>query len=466
MSASSARRRWVLLIGYLLLLFASELSLESSHLAPSASPGTGLQSCAGRLVSDPLGPGSATLTLCNIGNYAYAAYVKVGTPGYGLWLEVDTGSADTWFMNSECQSPSCALRRRFNMANSSRSLQRLHENFSLTFGKGVSAQGELIRDRLCLSKETCIDRILGSVKQIGQSGMHSDGVLGLGMDALSRFQARGKKSLSFLSDMGTKIAGVRSVFGLRLNRHTFSNGGDGGELTLGYVNRTGIPKALPLVHDNNGYWMIGLGGLEFRYCTDSGSPSCKNIELVPLVPASGATPKAILDTGSTYILSSSPKLRSELNRWLKQGWVEPSGDHLITNCKSLDSLPTLRFSFCSNQNCTQKHTFTLTPSQYTFQYTPLDLCQRRVGLQYIAGLPFLVLGTTFLSNFHTTFDDGERRVELTSLNAGGRDLRASELFKNATLGHRVRNAREAGLVDNLLVCAMTIVIAVLLTPFR
>jgi len=290
----------------------------------------------------------------------------------------------------------------------------------------------------------------------------------LGLNFLTRFhQIDGRKPSSIFDDFNFESSS--KIFGLRLKRNLFDDPNDGGQLTIGYVNRTHLNSSpiLHVVNDHNGYWMIKLNRLNFRYSSKNSNDQTKIVELVTTKMKNTNT---IFDTGSTYILISSQNLRFELNRWLENDLIDLIGDHMIIDCHRLFSLPDLDFSFCLDRNCIKNFNLSLTPIEYTFQYDPRDECKRRIGIQFIDNLPFTILGTSFLSNFHTIFDFGKKYVQLERVPAIDHQvIRENNLSidRNVTkLRQSSRISETKSPVDLFLTVMLTLVVVVLLTPFR
>jgi len=102
--------------------------------------------------------------------------------------------------------------------------------------------------------------------------------------------------------------------------------------------------------------------------------------------------KAIVDTGTSLIITPTAAFNT-LSSAI--GTVKP-------DCSNINSLPNITFSFNSLAD-----NLVLPPSIYVIK-DPQEGCQ--LGIQGADGLPFWILGDTFMRNYYTVFDRGQNRV--------------------------------------------------------
>ncbi|GFZ44387.1 hypothetical protein JCM24511_02109 [Saitozyma sp. JCM 24511] len=84
-------------------------------------------------------------TLIDIGvDASYAGHVSIGTPGQSFNVILDTGSADLWVAESQCNTSTCRNIPLFS-PSSSATFSGSSKSFSITYGSGT-AQGTVAKD--------------------------------------------------------------------------------------------------------------------------------------------------------------------------------------------------------------------------------------------------------------------------------------------------------------------------------
>eukprot|EP00929_Paragymnodinium_shiwhaense_P097786 TRINITY_DN59386_c0_g1_i1.p1 TRINITY_DN59386_c0_g1~~TRINITY_DN59386_c0_g1_i1.p1 ORF type:complete len:519 (-),score=77.45 TRINITY_DN59386_c0_g1_i1:9-1565(-) len=226
---------------------------------------------------------------------AYFGSLLIGSPEPQTFSVVfDTGSGHLILPSQECQSPACQRHRRYRRLESATSADMLLENngqpnhgdrevLQIEFGTG-EVKGHLTKDVVCLSGATpqgeasatesgaspkrCME--LGLVEATSMSdepfeAFAFDGILGLGLDALSV-----SKKFSFLNRLAAAGASVNTaIFSVFLSDDEQEDGVSSGpaqpsELILGGLDTArfrGPLKWAPVVSPDDGYWQLALRGV-------------------------------------------------------------------------------------------------------------------------------------------------------------------------------------------------------------
>ncbi|KAF9901337.1 hypothetical protein EC991_006264 [Linnemannia zychae] len=213
----------------------------------------------------------------------YYGTVSVGTPAQPLKLNFDTGSSDTWFPSSTCNTSACKKHTRFNSAQSS-SFQKDGRRWSMGYGDGSSSSGYLGSDMINVGGLQVRQTIGLATQESSQFGSSpEDGLFGLGFNTIE--SVRGVKT--FMDNAiaaGLLTQPVVSVF---LPSQRLFNG-KGGEYLFGGIDNskfTGALKYVPVTR--KGYWQVAIRDALFNG------------------RALGHASEGIIDTGTTLIIISN-----------------------------------------------------------------------------------------------------------------------------------------------------------------
>lgn len=114
----------------------------------------------------------------DLGNdiYQYTADLKIGTPGQGVEVLLDTGSSDLWVFSNQANSPE---ENTFN-PDKSKSYQFLNDDFEISYVSG-SAKGDWVKDNVQLG-DSKVEKQRFAV--VNKTGSDSDiGIFGIGPTA-------------------------------------------------------------------------------------------------------------------------------------------------------------------------------------------------------------------------------------------------------------------------------------------
>jgi len=192
-------------------------------------------------------------------------------------------------------------------------------------------------------------------------------------------------SLPYLILGWLKNSSLKPIFSFYLDS---SNGDARSEIVFGGVDPrydAGDLQYIPVTSQQ--YWQINLASIYVGSTNSSDASGC------------GGSCSAIVDTGTSLI-------------------VGPSGINNVinsigfTDCSSISSYPTLTFILGDPNNNPVK--LVLPPSVYVLNL-PANEGGCQLGIQESDGLPFWILGDTFIRNYYTLFDRGNNQVGFANL---------------------------------------------------
>jgi len=229
---------------------------------------------------------------------AYFGEVRAGHPeSQTFTLVFDTGSGHMIVPNEGCESPSCAIHRRYSRKASKSAVDIEHtgeplrntgatrDQLSISFGTG-EVVGEFVRDFICLGNTStdCIQLAIVTANSMSQEpfGLFEfDGVLGLGFGALVL-----NPHFSLLEQMSRQNPALVPQFAVFLARD------DSGQSAIsfgGYDRRWASSELqwMPVDKQELGYWMVKVTSVRIG---DEVVEDCAQGEC-----------RAILDTGTSLL---------------------------------------------------------------------------------------------------------------------------------------------------------------------
>ena len=76
--------------------------------------------------------------------------ISIGTPPQSFLIDFDTGSSDLWVPSSKCNVSTCQPKHQYDAASSNTSKLQ-SGTFSIQYGDGSTAQGNIYRDTVNIS---------------------------------------------------------------------------------------------------------------------------------------------------------------------------------------------------------------------------------------------------------------------------------------------------------------------------
>ncbi|KAG0327112.1 hypothetical protein BGZ99_008327 [Dissophora globulifera] len=182
----------------------------------------------------------------------FSVTVAIGTPPKEFELIVDTASQDTWVIAPECASDACKNRTVYNPDDST-SVEKEYRPFSLTFGDGGIASGDVYTDTVTVSAATVDRQSFGSATSLKTPtfDLKGDGILGL--------PASDRRNPSFFDNAFEAGSVSEYIFSLYMPRK-----GEG-ELLLGGYNTTrftGNLTYLPIAFTM--LWQVTIDDMAYR----------------------------------------------------------------------------------------------------------------------------------------------------------------------------------------------------------
>ncbi|KAJ3118625.1 hypothetical protein HK100_000573 [Physocladia obscura] len=386
-----------------------------------------------------------TIAVTNVGGSALYTDVKIGTPGKAFFVDVDTGSSVLWVPSVACVAAGACPAASDTYSITASSTGVVANNsvvFEEDYGTGA-VRGYLVRDTVVWGPLTAQQQLVMLVTQMDttmfdqMSSIGGDGILGLAYDrgqgATVGFQDGDSASLT--ANLLASNALPNSYFALWFNQSAvFStanpNDPNGGAVSFGSTDQslyTGQFTFVPIVPtpillangstDNlSYYWTVPISsstvatsnGASFSIPTDT-----------QIIVDSGTTLIAVDDT----TLSAMIQIIGSVTQLVLQSSL------YYFDCNTVQKLPTFNFYLGSGSG-------TLFPITYN-SYVISDGVNCALGLM---GLPqgqpsnLWIFGDTFLYQYYTVFDFGNKQVGFALATDGAGSGVPSGTSSSATAG--------------------------------
>ncbi|KAG2205231.1 hypothetical protein INT47_009496 [Mucor saturninus] len=304
----------------------------------------------------------------------YYGTVQIGTPAQNFKINFDTGSSDLWVASTLCST--CTTHTRYD-SNKSSTYVADGRAWSIAYGDGSTASGILAKDTVTLGGLAIKNQTIELAKKESSSFASDpiDGLLGLGFNTITTV-AGVKTPVDNLISQGLI---TNPIYGVWLGKAI--NGG-GGEYLFGGINTskyTGSLTTIP-VDNSDGFWGITVAATKIG-TTSIGSFS------------------GILDTGTTLLLFTDAIAKKVAAVY----GAKDVGDGTYTiNCDTTAFKP-LVFTIGSA-------TFNVPVNSLIYEKYG-STCYASFGY---AGLPFAILGDTFLKNNYVVFNQKVPSVQIAA----------------------------------------------------
>ncbi|KAI9361214.1 aspartic peptidase domain-containing protein [Zopfochytrium polystomum] len=201
-------------------------------------------------------PGGAPLT--DIADELYICPVTLGN-GQQFFLDLDTGSSDTWFRGPNCTSSdgSCGQPDQRTVKLSDKTLTSLSKSFSTSYGSG-SVSGLIYKGPVTLAGKTATIAFGVSTSETGFNDP-GDGLMGLAFQSISNISQQGGAAAA-QSNFIDALRLADNRFAFYLSNATDAASNDTGEVTVGGLDAskyTGPVHYLPLTSTT--YWQASFG---------------------------------------------------------------------------------------------------------------------------------------------------------------------------------------------------------------
>lgn len=309
-------------------------------------------------------------------DYSYFSEVKFGSKGQKMWLLLDTGSANTWVMGSDCSSAACQEHNTFGTEDSD-SLEFTETKWAVKYGTG-SVNGVLVEDSMSFAGFD-VELTFGSVHNASDDFLRypMDGIMGLGRQK----SVGGAPAL--MDVMEDEELLDKNIIGLNLQRN--SDGATDGQITFGDIDDSKFSGDLTYTDavpkSKSDLWEIPLDDA----LVDGESVGIKG-------------KNAVIDSGTSLILLPEDDAKS-LHSLISGS--EGSDEYFFIPC---DTKAKIQVAFSDTK-------FTISPKDYIGrEASRKGLCYSNiVGRQILDDNQWL-MGDVFLKNVYAVFDFDESRI--------------------------------------------------------
>ncbi|KAL4062199.1 aspartic peptidase domain-containing protein [Scleroderma yunnanense] len=342
--------------------------------------------------SSPSNPGLGIAPVSMAGDGTYYVVLEAGQISFRA--AIDTGSADTWLVSSECTTTTCEAVPRYPLEYDSLSFVSVNNNasaFNLSYADGTVASGFIARESIQLSNMTVPNQAFGLVTDSNITLTDKvSGVLGLGFPRLSEIYATIANATPFFGTLSSHGILDYPIFGLSLTRNS------SGTITLGAIDASIVQNVSDIVwnevvpfspigtqSNTSGYFYWAIYMTKF---------SVNGTDLTPMPTYPGMVDNSsitLLDVGTTGLYGPYQDVTRLYNLIPGSRLVDPSGQWAIP----CSSPPTISFTFGDN------NTFVLQPSDYIIGPAsgnpnlclswPKALPPNSDGVDWQLGAPFL-----------------------------------------------------------------------------
>ena len=300
---------------------------------------------------------------------AYLSPVQIGTPAQTLNLDFDTGSSDLWVFSSELRSSSRSGHSIYTAGSSSTSRLESGESWSIQYGDGSGAAGNVYADKVVIGGVTATSQAVEAATSISAEFTEdsaNDGLVGLGFSSINTVTP--DQATTFFDTVKSTLASPLFAANLRHNAPgTYDFGAtDSSKYTgsIGYVP----------VSTENGFWEFNAGA----YSVGSRS--------------GGTLGDSIADTGTSLILVPNSVVRAYYSQVSGAQNSNEYGGYVFP-CSA--SLPDFSVSIGGAQR-------TVPGDLINYATAEGNTCFG--GIQANEGLPFSILGDVFLKTQYVVFD--------------------------------------------------------------
>ncbi|RMZ89401.1 hypothetical protein DV736_g3360, partial [Chaetothyriales sp. CBS 134916] len=305
-------------------------------------------------------------------DYSYFSTLNFGSKGQGMYMLIDTGSANTWIMGSGCTSTACQSHNTFGPSDST-TLNTTTQTWQIAYGTGQVA-GVLASDKVTFG-EYDINLTFGLAIQTSNdfNNYPFDGILGLGPSSSNQLDTP-----SLMQALDDQANLQNNVLGVHLNRA--SDGSKDGELTIGGVDESKFN-----------------GRLNYLSTVQTGSWEISVDDAFVAGKACGLKGKsAVVDTGTSYILM--PPNDAQVVHALIPGSTQNGASYTVpcdTTTQVQVSLNEVKYS--------------ISPKDYIGKSSG-DSCNSNIIGHQAFGANEWILGDVFLKNVYTVFDFDKNRI--------------------------------------------------------
>ncbi|KAF9981943.1 Leucine aminopeptidase 1 [Mortierella antarctica] len=322
----------------------------------------------------------------------WVAAMMIGSSQQEFSVIFDTGSSDLWVPSSNSFSQACLSLRRFNPSKSS-TFQSLNQLWSINYADSLSVSGTIGVDDVTIAGIKISKQTFGpaSVVYGSQTALEFDGMLGLAFDSNSEIGAATPVTNMMLQ--GQLDEPVVSVW-LNKASNQDKSLSNGGQFIFGGVDDSLFTGAIT--------YLQVTSADDWQVTVDEVHIGRKEL------PLSSSSAKAIVDTGSSYILFPD-YLAVAFHREIpnsryddKLGWQIPCA---LANSRTVGDLT---FTLGGEKFSVPLSDIVILTSEYKgYCLSIIDSWKEVDGHSSQSGI---LLGDLFIKNQYVVFDYGKRRI--------------------------------------------------------
>jgi len=296
----------------------------------------------------------------------YLCPVNIG--GETLQLDFDTGSSDLWVFSSEQPKSQTTGHVIYTPSKTSKLLSG--ETWSISYGDGSSASGNVYTDTVSVGASTVTGQAVELAKTVSGSFVSDpgDGLLGLAFDSINTVTPNQQKTFFFNAiAQGLPLP----VFTANLKK------GTPGNYNFGYIDSSEYTGSITYVPVNtaNGFWEFTGNG----YAVGTGSFVTTSID-------------AIADTGTTLLYLPAAAVKAYYAKVSGSSNSAAAGGYIFP-CSA--TLPSITLGIGSYK--------AVVPGTY-INYAPYSGSSCFGGIQSNAGIGFSIYGDIFLKSQFVVFN--------------------------------------------------------------
>ncbi|KAI9845901.1 MAG: Type I transmembrane sorting receptor [Sclerophora amabilis] len=308
----------------------------------------------------------------------YTCPVTIGTPGQTLQLDFDTGSSDLWVFSSELSASSQRGHDIFNPTESSSFENLSGASWSISYGDGSSASGDVGTDVVKVGQTTVNAQAVELARRVSSQftqDTDNDGLLGLAFSSINTVTPTSQMTFFDNAKSGLEA----SLFTADLKHQA------PGSYDFGFIDDSKYTGSLAYtpVDTSNGFWEFTSSG----YAVGSGSFRSTSID-------------AIADTGTSLLLTSSSIVSAYYAQVQGARNNERAGGYTFP-CSA--TLPSFTFGVGSYR--------AVIPGTF-INYAPIDETETTCfgGIQSSGSIGFSIFGDTMFKAQFVVFDDENTRL--------------------------------------------------------
>ncbi|OTA96265.1 hypothetical protein M434DRAFT_19724 [Hypoxylon sp. CO27-5] len=334
--------------------------------------------------------GGAVQAASRDGDLLWLTPVAIGSPPQQLYLDLDSGSSDTWVFSTDTEKEEVSGQTLWDPRKSKTSQKIKNCTWSIIYGDFSTSEGICYKDTLSFGNFSIPNMTIESATSVSSmftESSYMSGLVGLAWSSIIQTIPKQKSLLDYLP-----LVLSQPLFTVDL-RHNSSEG----SYNFGFINDSLHTTEVEYVNVNNslGYWGVqqtgfSIGGSDIKYEFDEAQD-------------------VVIDTGSTLLYAPAEAVQMYFNSvpganysYREYGWVLP--------CNSTPP----DFIFELGDTDGNKITGSVPGAYFIYAHSTDETCY--AGLQSLGSFSSMpsIFGDIFLKSGFAVFDIGNKRFGLGS----------------------------------------------------